>query len=256
MNSIRFFLLATACMLASCGGGGGGADPAPEMVTFSFRLQGSGEEQEFRYATSSEAFIAMARSQLSLPVLGRTRFPIGPIAAGSGGVNLNWNWHFNDLSFTDTAIELCDGTPAMVEADLPYWLNTVKNFCPWRGYVYAEVTGTYPLKRFAVGETRDIAQENIRIEFKDLVDSRCPAAASCISAGHAEVELAVRVGTGSPQPLTVTLGAGERDQQAVLAGLLFTLDALNPFPVAGPASKDQYRADITVRKTAMPAGAR
>ena len=171
MNPIRFFLPAIVCMLAACGGGGA-PTPAPEVATFSFRLQGSGAEQEFRHATSSEAFIASARSQLALPVAGRTLFPTGPIAADSGGVNLNWNWHFTDLSLTEAAIALCDGTPAMVEADPGYWLNTVKRFCPTRGYVYAEVTGTYPLKQVAIGETRDIAQETMRVEWRDVSDSR------------------------------------------------------------------------------------
>ncbi|MFB2351405.1 hypothetical protein, partial [Priestia megaterium] len=85
------------------------------------------------------------------------------------------------------------------------WLNTVKSFCPWGGYVYAEVTGSYTLKQFAVGQTREIAQENMKVEFKDVRDSRCPAAAVCVTAGFAEADLLVRLGTGAPQPLTVTL---------------------------------------------------
>jgi hypothetical protein len=254
MALTRLFLLALACALASCGGGGdggggdGGSPPPPDTVTFSFRVQGNGAEQEFRYATSSPALIAKARAQLLLPVLGRPQFPIGPIAAGSGGVNLNWNWHFTDLSFAEAAIELCDGTPALVEADLPYWLNTVKSFCPWGGYIYAEVTGTYPLKKMAVGEVREIAQENMRVEFNDVSDSRCPAAAVCVIAGWAAADLVVRLGTRDPQRLTVTLDAGERDKQTVFAGYQFTLDKLDPYPVSGPAPKEQYRADITVRK--------
>lgn len=253
MDAIRAFLLSIACLLASCGGGGDPAPPPPpppqgEVVTFAFRVQGGGADQEFRYATASPEFIAKARAQLMLPVVGRPQFPIGPIAAGDGGVNLNWRWHFTDLSFTEAAIELCDGTPALVEADLAYWLNTVKSFCPWSGHVYAEVTGTYPLRQLAVGDSRDIAQEKMRIEVKDVADSRCPEAVVCVTAGHAAVDLMVRIGTGSAQPLTVTLGAGERDQQAVLAGYKFTLDKLTPYPVNGPAPKEQYRADITVRK--------
>jgi hypothetical protein len=230
---VRLFLLVIACALASCGGGGagGGSTPPPETVTFAFRVQGTGAEQEFRYATSSEPFIARARSQLMLPVVGRQQFPIGPIAAGSNGVNLNWNWHFTELAFTDAAIELCDGTPALLEA-----------------YVYAEVTGTYPLKKMAVGEVREIAQEDMRVEFNDVSDSRCPAAAVCVIAGWAAVDLIVRVGSRDPQRLTVTRDAGDRDKQALFAGYQFTLDNLVPYPVSGPAPKQQYRADLTVRK--------
>ncbi len=252
MAPIRSLLLLVTCLLAACGGGGAG-DPAPapppsELVTFAFRVRSAGAQQEFRYATSSPTLIARARSQLLLPVAARSQFPIGPIAAGSGGVNLNWNWHFTDLAFTDAAIALCDGTPTLVEADLPYWLNTVKSFCPWGGYVDAEVTGIYPLKRLAVGESREIAQEAMRIDVVDVSDSRCPAAAICVTAGFVTVGLNVRLGSGSPQRLTVTLDAGGRDQQTVFSGYRFTLDRLDPYPVTGPVPSEQYRADITVRK--------
>ena len=28
-------------------------------------------------------------------------------------------------------VELCDGRPSFVEDDLDYWLDTVKQYCPW-----------------------------------------------------------------------------------------------------------------------------
>ena len=31
----------------------------------------------------------------------------------------------------DFAVEVCDGRPSMVEADVSYWLDTVGRFCPW-----------------------------------------------------------------------------------------------------------------------------
>jgi hypothetical protein len=37
------------------------------------------------------------------------------------------------------SIELCDGRPAMVEADLNYWLTRVGSFCPWGARVVAEL---------------------------------------------------------------------------------------------------------------------
>ena len=253
MTLLRLFLLAVTVFLASCGGGsddpGTPPPPAPaETVTFAFRMQGAGPEQEFRYATSSAAFIAKARAQLLLPVVGRHQFPIGPIAAGSDGVNLNWSWHYTSLDFAEVAIELCDGSPSMVEANLSYWLNTVKSFCPWSGYIYAEVSGTYPLKRMAIGETREIAQEDMKIELKDVTDSRCPAAAICITAGFATADILVRIGNRAPEALTLKLDAGPNEQPTVFAGYRFTLDKLDPFPISGPAPKDQFRADITVKK--------
>ena len=59
--------------------------------------------------------------------------------AGNGGSNLAWRWHFADFTLVEAAIELCDGTPTLVEENLEYWLNTVGSFCPWAPYVYAEV---------------------------------------------------------------------------------------------------------------------
>lgn len=122
-------------LLASCGGGSDDQD----RVTFAFRLHGQPPSEEFRARTSSPEVIALARSQLRLPESERRLFANGRIASGNGGHNLAWSWHFRDFELAEFAIELCDGTPSMVEADLDYWLNTVKSFCPWSSYVYAEV---------------------------------------------------------------------------------------------------------------------
>lgn len=251
MTALRALPLLLAFVLASCGGGGGGPAPPPppaEVATFAFRIQGRGADQEFRYATSDPALIARARSQLLLPVAGRTQFPAGPIAAGSAGVNLNWNWHFTGLNFAEVAIGLCDGTPSMVEANLPDWLGTVKSFCPWAGYVHAEVTGSYTLRQLAVGDSREIAQEAMTIAMIDVADSRCPAAAICVSAGSAMVDLDVRIGGAGAQRVRVTLDAGARDQHTVFSGYRFTLDRLDPYPVSGLLPREQYRAEIGVRK--------
>ena len=248
MKHIRLFLLSATVALAACGGGGG-EDPAPaptEPVTFAMRMQNGGAEQEFRYSTTSREFITRARAQLLLPVANRKPFPSGAIAAGNGGVNLNWGWHFTDLSLVDAAIELCDGTPAMVQADLGYWLNTVKRFCPWSGYVHSEVAADTTQRDVAIGQTREIVSLKISIELRDIVDTRCPAAAICVSAGQAEAQLLVRIGEQAAQPLTITLDTGARDRQAVMGGYRFTLDSLSPYPVNDPIPKGQYRASVTV----------
>ena len=129
--------IALALTLVSCGGGGDGPDPG--AVTFAFRVRGVPVSEEFRVSTADPAFITQARSQLLLPESERRRFVSGSIQLGSGGYNLAWNWHFTDAQLVDAAIELCDGRPSMVQADLDYWLGVVKRFCPWGSYVYAEV---------------------------------------------------------------------------------------------------------------------
>lgn len=139
--------IGVAMMLGACGGSEEvaptptpPAPPAPPaMATFSFQVRGKGLEERFVHSTTSSAFIAAARAQLALPAADRRQFPAGPIAAGNGGFNLNWGWHFTDLSLVEAAVEVCDGTPSMVQANLNYWLTTVRNFCPWAAYVDTEV---------------------------------------------------------------------------------------------------------------------
>lgn len=57
----------------------------------------------------------------------------GEIESGDGGFNAPWSWHMvpSTVHTADMAIELCDGRPSLVEDDLPYWLGTVKRYCPW-----------------------------------------------------------------------------------------------------------------------------
>ena len=131
-------LVATLLCLLTCSCGGGSDTQAPATVTFRMRMHGRATTEEFRISTSSTAFVAKARSQLALPESQRTLFASGAIATGSGGVNTGWSWHFTDPTLVESAIELCDATPSMVEANLDYWLNTVKSLCPWASYVYAE----------------------------------------------------------------------------------------------------------------------
>lgn len=130
----RLLLAVVACLLAACGGS---EPPQASTATLVFRIRGTPPSEEFRYVTSSPDLIARAREQLRLPEAQRFLFASGPIAAGDGGHNPPWKWHFTGLTLVEAAIELCDGRPTLVEADLDYWLYTVRSFCPWGSYVYA-----------------------------------------------------------------------------------------------------------------------
>jgi len=123
--------------LSSCGGSDAPAEPG--TATFAFRLRRFPGTEEFRISTTSPSFIADVREQLKLPASQRLKFVAGSIEAGNGGHNLGWSWHFSNASLVESAIEVCDGTPSMVEAHLDYWLDTVKSFCPWSSYAYAEI---------------------------------------------------------------------------------------------------------------------
>ncbi len=63
----------------------------------------------------------------------QANIPSGGLVAGQVAYNRPWSWHIDseDVRMAEMTIELCDGTPSLVEADLDYWLNTVHRFCPW-----------------------------------------------------------------------------------------------------------------------------
>lgn len=58
--------------------------------------------------------------------------PIGALLPGEE-YNTGWSWHTDpwDIAMAEVTIELCDGLPSHVEADLDYWLYTVGTYCPW-----------------------------------------------------------------------------------------------------------------------------
>src|SRR5438445_4089189 len=69
---------------------------------------------------------------------GNRKIVTGKLARGDGGFNSPWSWHLDPsgLGFTEAALELCDGCPSFVEADLASWLH-VGQFCPWSTEVIA-----------------------------------------------------------------------------------------------------------------------
>ncbi len=60
--------------------------------------------------------------------------PSGRVLRGAVFYNAPWSWHIDpeDIKMAEITMELCDGTPSMVEADLDYWVDTVQRFCPWQ----------------------------------------------------------------------------------------------------------------------------
>jgi hypothetical protein len=62
--------------------------------------------------------------------------PSGKLIRGTE-YNQPWAWHIDgdDIHMADVTIELCEGTPSQVEANLEYWINTVKRFCPWNAKI-------------------------------------------------------------------------------------------------------------------------
>jgi hypothetical protein len=61
--------------------------------------------------------------------------PNGTLHYGPGEFdhNLPWGWHLDpeEIEMAEMTIELCDGNPAFVEAELDYFVETVGNYCTW-----------------------------------------------------------------------------------------------------------------------------
>ncbi|HUF71163.1 MAG TPA: hypothetical protein VMM79_21115 [Longimicrobiales bacterium] len=88
-------------------------------------------------ATELDAIADLEQRRLS----GQTGVITGDLVTGDGGFNSPWSWHIEPgtVEVADLAIELCDGRPSMVEADIDYWINTVGRFCPWSARVISRL---------------------------------------------------------------------------------------------------------------------
>jgi hypothetical protein len=119
--------LGLAAALAACSS----ASPSPAV-------------SEFVVAVGQERFaLRTSDAETALRALGSLRgenrmFPIGPLHRGDGSFNAPWSWHFDpaETRFTEVAIEVCDGTPSYVEANLADF----PTYCPWS----ARVVGVRP----------------------------------------------------------------------------------------------------------------
>jgi len=69
--------------------------------------------------------------------MSQAAIPSGRIVRGAVPYNAPWSWHIDpeDIDMAEITIELCDGTPSQVEANLDYWVDTVKRFCPWSAQI-------------------------------------------------------------------------------------------------------------------------
>lgn len=120
--------LVLAVVLAACSG----TSPSPSA-------------SEFVVAVGAETFVLrVADAETVRLARGNLRgenqmFPIGPLRRGNAGFNAPWSWHFDpdEVRFTEVAIEVCDGTPSYVEANLADF----PTYCPWSASVVAERPG-------------------------------------------------------------------------------------------------------------------
>lgn len=106
----------------------------PETPVFELEVS----DELFRVAVTDPEEVARLQARLQS---GQEGVVSGTLLPGPGGVNAEWSWHLDPTTVhvADVAIEVCDGRPSMVEADLTYWLQTVGRFCPWGAVVVARI---------------------------------------------------------------------------------------------------------------------
>lgn len=110
---------------ASCTSRSGGAFVTLEVCTQAVKLW-----------TSSGAFADQADAMRTGAA--PARIPVFDLRAGAD-CDDQWSFHPDPATpaFADVTVELCDACPSSVQADLPYWLGTVRQWCPWTARVVA-----------------------------------------------------------------------------------------------------------------------
>lgn len=129
----RVLVLAAAMVLAApaCDQNGTGPDEAVYTIAV-------GDEQ-FRIRARGAQTIGRLEQRMRT---GTTGVIMGRVAVGDAGYNAPWSWHLvpSTIEVPDMSIELCDGTPGYVEANLGEWMAQVKSYCPWGARVVARVS--------------------------------------------------------------------------------------------------------------------
>ncbi len=128
-------LVAAAVLAMALGAAcGGGSPAAPARAVYVVDVVG----ERFRILLSDGERIAEARRILAGEE--SQKIVAGRLLAGDGGFNDGYGWHMDPatVQFADASVEVCDGRPSAVEANLDYWLNTLGQYCPWAARIVAE----------------------------------------------------------------------------------------------------------------------
>ena len=115
-------------------------------------------------------------------------------------------------------------------------------------------TGLGDTLTIALGESRQIGSEGLKVAFSDIMDSRCPTGVECIAAGEARVSLEVTK-AGASQSLELTVKGLCEDQtgpcgsQMEAMGYQFKLLYVSPYPAKDlTIGKGDYKLTLVVEK--------
>jgi len=122
----RIFVVAFLVLFAAFLVQNRSANAQGDVIIATFDVAGETFRVRIENTATIEQVRALERGESTATI------PNGRLLAGSDG-NEPWSWHLDpfDIEIAEVTIELCDGTPSLVEADLDYWIDTVGRFCPW-----------------------------------------------------------------------------------------------------------------------------
>ncbi len=136
----RWLLPVLPLVVAGCGGGTPTAQVAAAPRSLCTTRNGGAEiqiqvvDQTYRFWSTKAAFIDKAKD---LKASGKTHVAMLSRLADGKDCDAQWTFHSDpaDMSWPDLAVEVCDGKPSDVEGNKSYWINTVKQWCPWTAKV-------------------------------------------------------------------------------------------------------------------------
>lgn len=145
MKINHLMLLMVFALLAACSNDDDGIPACSieiEQGTRFFEFVHEGTGKIFYAWTTDTTVINQVLAQLAIPVDQRGQHINGKILELPAGCVLNdqWSWYFDptDWALADASIELCDGEPDFVEANLDEYVRTGR-YCPWGSKVNKEV---------------------------------------------------------------------------------------------------------------------
>jgi len=138
-----------AALAAACSA----AEAAPIAFLVAERPEAVVHGDSYVLVLEAEPDLEHARALIQDPGAAGAPIVTARIAAGADGLNRDhrapgappWSWHLTQFDgFADLTIELCDGWPAFVEADVAGWIaNTEGQICFWQ-YTVVEELGPVP----------------------------------------------------------------------------------------------------------------
>ena len=125
-------LSVAAIILVSILGCESPAAPSPELeggVVATFDVSGERFSAFITDETAIDRLIRI-RNGADIGQIPNGRILRGP---GAGGHNAPHPWHLDpeDIQIVDAAIEVCDGRPSFVDANVGYFVDVVGRYCPW-----------------------------------------------------------------------------------------------------------------------------